>query len=148
MSDITGKRIDELTESTTITKDTVIPAVIVDGGVTASTATKVSINTLKKDIQNGVQFSVNIVSDTENTDIEISKVIENTVYQYGTLSSLTIDSFVTSYQESTIYFNSGETPTVLTFVNKPIWINGEPEIEANKSYVISLCNGMAVIGAN
>lgn len=148
MSDITGKKIDELVESTNITDETVIPGVIVDGGVTANTATKISINTLKKDIQNGVQFSVNIVKDLENSDIEISRIVENTVYQYGVLSSLKINDFSKSYQESTIYFNSGDTPTILTFVKQPIWINGEPEIEANKNYVISLCNGIAVIGAN
>lgn len=148
MADITGKRIDELAESTNITNETVIPGVVVDGGVTASTATKISINTLKKDIQNGMQFSANIVKDLESSNVEISRIIENTIYQYGTLSSLKINDFSKSYQESTIYFNSGETPTVLTFLKSPIWINEEPEIEANKSYVISLCNGMAVIGAN
>lgn len=146
--DIAGKRIDQLTESKNITNDTIIPGVIVDSGVVANTATKISISTLKKDIQSGVKFQANIVTDLENPDIEISKVIENTIYQYGTLSSLKINDFSKSYQESTIYFSSGETPTILTFLKKPIWINEEPEIEANKNYVISLCNGMAVIGAN
>lgn len=146
--DITGKRIDQLTESKNITNDTVIPGVIIDGGVVANTATKISINTLKKDIQSGVTFQPNIVTDLENPDIEISKIIENTIYQYGILTSLKINDFSKSYQESTIYFSSGETPTILTFLKKPVWINEEPEIEANKSYVISLFNGMAIIGAN
>ena len=84
----------------------------------------------------------------ENSNIEISKIIENTVYQYGTLSSLKINDFSKSYKESTIYFTSGATPTQLTFLKSPIWINEEPTIEANKDYVISICNGMAVIGAN
>lgn len=148
MADIIGKKIDELSESLNITDETVIPSVIIESGVISKTATKISINTLKKNIQSGVQFEQNIVKDLENSDIEISKIVENTVYQYGTLSSLKINDFSKSYKESTIYFNSGETPTVLTFTKKPIWINEEPEIEANKSYVISLCNGMAVIGAN
>lgn len=146
--DITGKRIDQLTESKNITNDTIVPCVIVDGDVVANTATKISINTLKKDIQNGVTFQPNIVTDLENQNIEISKVIENTIYQYGTLTSLKINDFSKSYQESTIYFSSGDTPTELVFVKNPIWINESPTIEANKQYVISICNGMAIIGAN
>lgn len=148
MADIIGKRIDELNESLNITNDTVIPCVVVEGGVTSNTATKISIDTLKKDIQNGIQFEQNIVKDLENSNIEISKIVENTVYQYGTLSSLKINDFSKSYQESTIYFSSGDTPTELVFVKNPIWINEPPTIEANKKYVISICNGMAVFGAN
>lgn len=148
MADIIGKKIDELNESSNITDETVFPGVIIEGGVVSKTATKISINTLKKNIQNGVQFEQNIVKDLENSNIEISKVVENTVYQYGTLSSLKINDFSKSYKESTIYFTSGATPTQLTFLKNPIWINEEPTIEANKDYVISICNGMAVIGAN
>ena len=148
MADIIGKKIDELNESSNITDETVFPGVIIEGGVISKTATKISINTLKKNIQNGVQFEQNIVKDLENSNIEISKIVENTVYQYGTLSSLKINDFSKSYKESTIYFTSGATPTQLTFLKNPIWINEEPTIEANKDYVISICNGMAVIGAN
>lgn len=148
MADIIGKKIDELNESSNITDETVFPGVIIEGGVVSKTATKISINTLKKNIQNGVQFEQNIVKDLENSNIEIPKVVENTVYQYGTLSSLKINDFSKSYKESTIYFTSGATPTQLTFLKNPIWINEEPTIEANKDYVISICNGMAVIGAN
>lgn len=148
MADIIGKKIDELNESSNITDETVFPGVIIEGGVVSKTATKISINTLKKNIQNGVQFEQNIVKDLENSNIEISKIVENTVYQYGTLSSLKINDFSKSYRESTIYFTSGATPTQLTFLKNPIWINEEPTIEANKDYVISICNGMAVIGAN
>lgn len=148
MADIIGKKIDELSESSNITDETVFPGVIIEGGVVSKTATKISINTLKKNIQNGVQFEQNIVKDLENSNIEISKIVENTVYQYGTLSSLKINDFSKSYKESTIYFTSGATPTELTFLKSPIWINEKPTIEANKDYVISICNGMAVIGAN
>lgn len=148
MADIIGKKIDELNESSNITDETVFPGVIIEGGVISKTATKISINTLKKNIQSGVQFEQNIVKDLENSNIEISKIVENTVYQYGTLSSLKINDFSKSYKESTIYFTSGATPTELTFLKNPIWINEEPTIEANKDYVISICNGMAVIGAN
>ena len=148
MADIIGKKIDELNESSNITDETVFPGVIIEGGVVSKTATKISINTLKKNIQNGVQFEQNIVKDLENSNIEISRIVENTVYQYGTLSSLKINDFSKSYKESTIYFTSGATPTQLTFLKNPIWINEEPTIEANKDYVISICNGMAVIGAN
>jgi hypothetical protein len=148
MADIIGKKIDELNESSNITDETVFPGVIIEGGVISKTATKISINTLKKNIQSGVQFEQNIVKDLENSNIEISKIVENTVYQYGTLSSLKINDFSKSYKESTIYFTSGAAPTQLTFLKSPIWINEEPTIEANKDYVISICNGMAVIGAN
>ena len=148
MADIIGKKIDELNESSNITDETIFPGVIIEGGVVSKTATKISINTLKKNIQNGVQFEQNIVKDLENSNIEISKIVENTVYQYGTLSSLKINDFSKSYKESTIYFTSGATPTELTFLKHPIWLNEEPTIEANKNYVISICNGMAVIGAN
>lgn len=148
MADIIGKRIDELNESLNITNDTVIPCVVVESGVTSNAATKISIDTLKKDIQSGMQFEQNIVKDLENTNIEISKIIENTVYQYGILSTLKINDFSKSYQESTIYFSSGDTPTELVFVKNPIWINKSPTIQANKMYIISICNGMAVFGAN
>lgn len=148
MADIIGKKIDELNESSNITDETIFPGVIIEGGVISKTATKISINTLKKNIQNGVQFEQNIVKDLENSNIEISKIVENTVYQYGILSSLKINDFSKSYKESTIYFTSGDTPTQLTFLKSPIWINEEPTIEVNKNYVISICNGIAVIGAN
>ena len=122
MADIIGKKIDELNESSNITDETVFPGVIIEGGVVSKTATKISINTLKKNIQSGVQFEQNIVKDLEKSNIEISKIVENTVYQYGTLSSLKINDFSKSYKESTIYFTSGATPTQLTFLKNPIWI--------------------------
>lgn len=148
INNIKGKKINELYEIIDVTEDTVLPAVTIDSGVISSEAGKLSVKKIKSYIQKGLTFEPNIVTDLESTNIQIGTLTENTIYQYGTLSSLTINNVANSYLESVIYFNSGSTPTVLTFNNEPIWINEAPTIEANKKYVISICNGFAIYGSN
>ena len=147
-TELVGKKIDQLNESLVITDETVIPGVVVQGGVPQSTATKLSIKTIKSDIQKGVLLQPNIVEDLVSTDIELNQAVRNTIYQYGTLSSLKINGFDKSYFKTIIYFKTGENPTNLSFLTEPTWINDEPDIKANGEYIITICNGLATIDSS
>ena len=143
---ILGKKINELDAVAELNQETLLPALYVKDGTASDTAGKVNLGNIRTFVQQGVSYSPNVITDLVSTDIQLNILSENTIYQYGTLNSLTIGNFTVSYNETVIYFTSGTTPTVLTFANEPIWINGAPEIEASKNYVISISNGFAIYG--
>ena len=72
-------------------------------------------------------------------------VAANTVYTFGALTALTITSAAVSFQESIVTFSSGATATVLTLPSA-LKVIGSTDIEANKSYIMAIMNGFAVIG--
>ena len=84
-----------------------------------------------------------IVTNGDNTDLAINA---NTIYKFGTaLTTLTLSSFVQSDYESIIYFSTGSS---ISFINNSglIWKGGTaPSLETNTKYIISICNGMAII---
>lgn len=104
------------------------------------------------DAQNREAFAVSIGALPEiNTETELtSKTIASlgggVVYELGELTALTISAVVASFRESQIWFTSGATATTFTYPNSLKWIGGVPTIEANKSYVIAVVNGVAAIG--
>lgn len=72
----------------------------------------------------------------------------NMIYdsQENTLSNI-IFAMGYGYGECVIYFRSGSNGTTLDYPGADLtWIGGEPTIEPNKRYVISIANGVGVIG--
>lgn len=88
-----------------------------------------------------------IVEDTTSTSITLAEAKANTIYKYGTLSSLTITENETSDEEILIYFTSGATCTV-SFPNTLQWVNEDIlDPDANTKYVISIINNIAAYGS-
>lgn len=142
---LSGKKITELNPISDVTNKTVLPTVYIDDTYTEATATKVTVQQLKNNILNGAVLQPNIITDTESTSIELNKILANTIYQYGTLSSLTITTFDTSYQDSYIYFKTSENGFNFSFSNAN-WINlYEPSFKLNTDYIIHLKNGVCVL---
>ena len=87
-----------------------------------------------------------VVEDLTSTSITVSAKA-NTIYKYGTLSSLNITANETSDEEILIYFTSGASCTV-SFPNTLQWVNEDVlEPEANTKYVISIINNIAAYGS-
>ena len=142
---LSGKKITELNPISDVTTKTVLPAVYVDDTYTEATATKVTVQQLKNNILNGAVLQPNIITDTESTSIELNKILANTIYQYGTLSSLSITTFDTSYQDSYIYFKTSENGFNFSF-STANWITlYEPSFKLNTDYIIHLKNGVCVL---
>lgn len=140
---ITGKKINELNSIIDPTLETVIPAVKIEGSTISDTAGKLTIQDLKTLSQQGVVKNPNIVTDLTSTTISIDNLLPNTIYQYNTLSSLTISNFIVSYELSSIYFKTSNSSFNLTFTNQPIWIDGsQPTFELNKEYILNIKNGI------
>lgn len=100
------------------------------------------------------QDTANIITDTTSSSITISELEYNTIYQYGTIDSLTISALPSDYttnnnrfSETVIYFTSGVSGTTISLPTGLSWISGAaPTIEGNKKYVISICNGAVISG--
>lgn len=89
----TGKKINELTALTTVSDETVLPAVYVSGGNPSSTANKVSIEQISNKITNDLSTILNSKQDKltagDNITIE-SNVISATDTQYTAGTNITI----------------------------------------------------------
>lgn len=140
----TGKKINELDSISDLTNETVLPAVRIQNQSISSTATKVTVELLKTFIQNDTVIKPTIRTNLTTTNATIGLVMENTIYQYNVLESLTIDGFQTSYLESIIYFETGSSFT-LTFEDAVWAANNEPTFEANTPYILHIKNGIASV---
>lgn len=71
----TGKKINELTAISTVSDQTVLPAVYVDGSTTATTATKISISQISTKVQNDMSSALSAKQDklTAGDNITISE---------------------------------------------------------------------------
>lgn len=72
----------------------------------------------------------------------------NVFHVWGEVTSLTLnfqkgDQSIT--EEYIFQFTSGTTATTLTLVGEKQWVNGEPNIEPNKTYQISIVNNIGLI---
>lgn len=142
---ITGKKINELEGIVNPTLETVLPAVKVEGSTTSDTATKITLQDIKTISQEGVLAQPNI-QNLSGTNITINTLTANTIYQCGTISSLTISNFENSYEESLIYFTTNSSDFTLTFTITPTWLEGsQPTLELSKNYILHLRNGIASI---
>lgn len=112
---------------------------------------RVKIDGVLYQIQDKSQF---LITDTTSSSITISELEYNTIYQYGTIDSLTISTLPSGYAssrdryiETVIYFTSGVSGTTISLPTGLSWISGvAPTIEGSKKYVISICNGAVISG--
>lgn len=84
------------------------------------------------------------VTDLTSTSITLANAAANTVYKYGTLTSLTITANDTSNLETVIYFTAGTGITV----NLPNTLEtiGTPSFGAGNKYILSIQNNILVAG--
>ena len=84
------------------------------------------------------------VTDLTSTSITLANAAANTVYKYGTLTSLTITANDTSNLETVIYFTAGTGITV----NLPNTLEtiGTPSFGAGNKYILSILNNILVAG--
>lgn len=89
----TGKKINELTQISTVTNETVLPGVYVNSGVADSTASKISVQQLSAKVQNDMSGTLAGKQDTltagDNITIE-SNVISATDTKYTAGANITI----------------------------------------------------------
>lgn len=84
-----------------------------------------------------------IVEDLVSTTITITPQ-DNSIYKYGTLSSLTLSSIPNSSNPTFIYFTSGATATTLSYpASTPTM--GYMIPASNTSYMLSILNGKLIL---
>ena len=95
---------------------------------------------------NNKQDGFEVITNADPTDLV---PLPNKIYDFGdtAISALTITSYTKSYDESVIYFISGNEGTTITLPDNISWVNGIPTIESNTKYVISICNGAIISGS-
>lgn len=84
----------------------------------------------------------NTVTDTSSTSITLALAADNTIYEYGTLSALTVTA-IPAAGDFIIRFTSGATATTTNFPASMVF----PEAfsaEANTRYEINVSNGYAL----
>lgn len=120
----------------------------VDGGATTIVDDINDINGDITDIQTDITTlqPVRIIITDAGTTYTIAEAADNTEYQLGTLTSLTVTAFPAGNFECLIVFTAGATISVSLPVSvkwngaeTPIWTSG-------KIYEISLKNGRGVAG--
>jgi len=94
------------------------------------------------DASSTLRQKVEVVT-SQDTSYTIANLVANKSYKLGELTALTITACETFDEESVIYFDSGSTATTLSLPNDVVVIGDE--IEASKSYIISVLNKIAVI---
>jgi len=94
------------------------------------------------DATSTLRSKVEVITSSD-TSYTIANLTANKSYKLGTLTALTITACETFDEESVIYFGSGTTATVLSLPNDVVTIGDE--VEANKAYIMSILNKIAVI---
>ena len=111
----------------------------------ASTSTTGLLTSTDWNTFNSKQDSQSIVADTSSTSATISSVAANTRYTFSeALTALTLTAVVDSNLESEIQFTTDAGGCTLTVPNTLKWI-GNNTISANKEYVLSIKNNIAVL---
>ena len=99
--------------------------------------------------QQALNLKQNVISTTTGGSGEVTQTIDpNKLYKFGEVSTLNItlgSEIPNIYNEYMFEFISGSTPTVLTLPETVKWI-GSDNIEANKTYQVSIVNNLAVMG--
>ena len=114
---------------------------------TASTNTNGALTSTDWNTFNGKASAQAVVADTSSTTATLA-LASNTLYTFATaLTALTISSIPTGTYETEIQFTTGSsfTFTATDFANRWIGIDS-PTFEANKTYIIAIKNGYAVLG--
>ncbi len=108
---------------------------------------RISFSSLLSELQDSIDSEESYtrkgtITDKTSTTINLSPVKENTMYIYGTLTSLYICNtsiYESLAMESVIFFSSGTTATNFDYFNYDII--GSITTEPNTDYIIILRNG-------
>ena len=82
------------------------------------------------------------------TNETVRTIEPNEFYMWDEVASLDLsfaEEILNATNEYTFQFTSGATPTSLTLPDTIQWVNGEPNIEANKTYQVSIVNNIGLI---
>ena len=127
----TGKKINELTAISTVTDQTVLPSVYVDGSSTASTATKITISQISEKIQNDMSSTLSSKQDTLVSGNNIKTVNGTSILGSGDLTVNTYQEFKEAW------------PTTTTFAEFLSAINSDNTAAPGMGYMGDLkCSGL------
>lgn len=85
-----------------------------------------------------------VVTDLTSTSITLDNAAANTIYQYGTLTSLTITANDTSNLETMIYFTAGNSITVS--FPQTLKSIGYVGFMPNTQYILSIQDNILIVG--
>lgn len=95
---------------------------------------------------NNKQNSQNIITDTSSTSVILDNAVANTVYHYGVIDNLTIQSVDTSDLETIIWFTPSENMTNITLPDSIEPINNFTPV-SGKLTCVSILNNTIVYGS-
>ena len=92
-------------------------------------------------------FQQLILNDSATPSLTLSAIVDKCISCTKPLTSLTISGTPTkATMETEIQFTTGETFAFTATGLEGKWVGGTPTFEANKSYVISIKNGVVAWG--
>lgn len=97
----------------------------------------------------GYEEKPTVVADSVSTSITLASAADNTIYEYGTLTALTVTA-ITNPGEFIISWRSGSTPTTHNFPSAmrfPTPDNAMDACEANTDYEVNCRNGKCMVSA-
>lgn len=99
----TGKKINELTQISTVTNETVLPGVYVESGVANSTASKISIEQISAKVQNDMSSTLASKQDTLVSGGNIKTLNGNSILGTGDLAVSTYQPFNNSWTTNSTF---------------------------------------------
>lgn len=104
-------------------------------------------NNTNKRARKSALFQQLILNDSATPSLTLSAIVDKCISCTKPLTSLTILGTPTkATMETEIQFTTGETFAFTATGLEGKWVGGTPTFEANKSYVITIKNGIAAWG--
>lgn len=104
-------------------------------------------NNTNKRARKSALFQQLILNDSATPSLTLSAIVDKCISCRTPLTSLTILGTPTkATMETEIQFTTGETFAFTATGLEGKWVGGTPTFEANKSYVITIKNGIAAWG--
>ena len=104
-------------------------------------------NNTNKRARKSALFQQLILNDSATPSLTLSAIVDKCISCTKPLTSLTIVGTPTkATMETEIQFTTGETFAFTATSLEGKWVGGTPTFEANKSYVISIKNGVVAWG--
>lgn len=104
-------------------------------------------NNTNKRARKSALFQQLIFKDSATPSLTLSAIVDKCISCKTPLTSLTIAGLpTTATMETEIQFTTGETFAFTATGLEGKWVGGTPTFEANKSYVITIKNGIAAWG--
>lgn len=104
-------------------------------------------NNTNKRARKSALFQQLILNNSATPSLTLSAIVDKCISCTKPLTSLTISGTPTkATMETEIQFTTGETFALTATGLEGKWVGGTPTFEANKSYVISIKNGIAAWG--